>query len=63
MIYPQTVDSLDFDRLLLWADIFSVPHYETTWSDDEWPDREDELRVDVVNAINKFNYTYRKHNS
>ena len=61
MIYPQTVETLDFDKLLLWANIFSVPHYEAEWMDDEWPDREDDLRADVVDAIDKFNRTFGRN--
>lgn len=48
------VDALDFDTLLTWADITRVEHNETEWFDDEWPDREAELRDNVVEALMNF---------
>jgi len=52
--YPeQFVESLPFSTLLIWADIVKVPHDEDQWIDDEWPDKEDELRVAVAEAMGK----------
>ncbi len=49
----QIVEDMEFDVLIAWADILSVPHDEHTWMDDDWIDFEDKLRVAVGNAMGK----------
>ncbi len=46
----QLVEDMPFDTLILWADLLGVEHNEKQWFDDEWPDKENELRVAVVKA-------------
>ena len=47
----QFVEELEFDTLLIWADIFCVDHDEKQWLDDMWPDKESELRTAVAEAM------------
>lgn len=47
------VEELDFDILIAWADILKVRHDEDVWLDDVWPDKEDQLRVEVGDAMAK----------
>ena len=49
--YPQYVQSMSFDELIMEADMLGVDHDEEHWLDDEWPDKEDALRVDVISAV------------
>ncbi len=49
----QLVEDLELGSLIGWADIFGVEHDEEQWLDDEWPDREDELRVAVAEAMQR----------
>ena len=49
----QFVEDLEFDTLLVWADILKVSPDENQWLDDDWPDREDDLRVAVAEAMGK----------
>ncbi len=51
--YEDYVDEMTFEALLLEADNLGVPHDEGGWLDDEYPDKEDELRVEVINAYQK----------
>lgn len=51
--FAQYIGSLDFDSLIVEADMLSVGHDEQYWLDDEWPDREDDLRVAVIDALHK----------
>jgi hypothetical protein len=48
------VGILSFDSLIVEAENLGVPHDEEQWLDDEWPDKEDALRVEVINALNKL---------
>jgi len=50
-LIDQFISDLEFDVLIAWADMLKVPHDEDMWFDDEWPDREDELRVKVAGAL------------
>ncbi len=50
-LIEQFVEDLDFDMLIDWADILNVEHDEKNWLDDEWPDKENELRVAVAEAM------------
>ena len=54
------IDSLSFSAIIQWADTYDIPHYEDQWLDDEWPDREDELRVQVKECVQTAMETYRK---
>jgi len=47
------VDAMDVDTVITWAAILSVPHDKYSWVDDEWPDKTDELRVAVTEAMLK----------
>lgn len=49
----QNIESVNFSGLIKLADKFVVPHDEDQWLDDEWPDKEDELRVAVAEAMGK----------
>ena len=51
--FEQYVENLAFDSLLIEADNLGVPHDEECWFDDDWPDNEDALRVEVINALNE----------
>ncbi len=53
MLAAAFVDELDFDTLIVWADILSVPHDEHTWMDDDWTYFENDLRVAVAEAMEK----------
>lgn len=48
------VDGLTFCQLCSVADRYDVPHNETQWHDGDWPDKEDELRVAVAEAMGKM---------
>ncbi len=48
-----SVDDIPFLTLAKWADSLGVSHNESQWLDDEWPDKEDELRVAVAEAMEK----------
>ena len=47
----QFVEELEFDTLLIWADILGVDCDENQWSDDDWVDRMEELQVAVAEAM------------
>ena len=52
--YPeQFVESFPFSTLIIWADILNVPHDEYHWPD---PDKEDDLRVAVAEAMEKVSH-------
>lgn len=42
------VGDLPTEALFGWCDIFKVPHNEDAWLDDDWPDKEDELRAELI---------------
>ncbi len=52
-LITQFVEDMHMDTLITWAAILSVPHDKYSWLDDEWPDKEDELRVAVAEAMQK----------
>ena len=52
-VIEQLVDDMEFDTLIVWADILKVPHNENYWTDDDMPDKTDELRVAVAEAMGK----------
>lgn len=52
-LIDQFVSDLDFEVLIIWADILNVEHDEDMWLDDMWTDCEDELRVEVAEAVRK----------
>ncbi len=45
------VGALDLDALVVWADTLKVEHGRDTWIDDDYPDKEDDLRGRVVDAF------------
>lgn len=47
------VDTVNFAGLIKMADKYGVPHNEDQWLDDDWPFREDLLRVAVAEAMEK----------
>ena len=49
----QYADDLHFEALIDFCNIYKVPHNETEWLDDEWPDKEDELRTKLAEAMTK----------
>ena len=50
-LIDQFIEDLDFDVLIIWADTLEVEHDEELWLDDMWPDKENELRVAVGEAL------------
>jgi len=53
-LITQFVGDLNFEVLIIWADILKVPHNESQWLDDDFPDKTDELRVAVAEAMGKM---------
>ena len=49
----QFVEDLEFDVLIGWADIFNIDHDYKSWLDDDYPEKESELRGQVADAMNK----------
>ena len=49
----QFVEDLDFDVLIGWADMFGIDHDYKSWLDDDYPDKESELREQLVEAMLK----------
>lgn len=47
------IETMCFNSLIKLADKFGISHNESEWPDDEWPDREDALRVAVAEAMKK----------
>lgn len=47
------VDTIGFKGLIKLACELNVPHDESQWLDDEWPDKVDELRVAVAEAMER----------
>ncbi len=47
------IDTVNFAGLIKLADKLGVRHDEDLWLDDEWPDKEDELRVAVAEAMER----------
>lgn len=47
------VKELDFDALIAWANMLGVEYVRdwNDWNDDDRPDKEDELRVAVAEAM------------
>jgi hypothetical protein len=45
----QFTEDLAFDALLIWA----VEHNQEQWLDDDWPDKENELRTAVAEAMER----------
>jgi len=50
-LIDQFVEDIDFDTLIMWADTLGVEHDEGQWLDDMWPDRDNDLRMSVGNAM------------
>ncbi len=50
----QFVTDLDFDVLIVWADLLGVDHDEQQWLGDMWVEREVDLRTAVVEAMGKI---------
>lgn len=52
-LIDQFIEDLDFEVLIIWADILGVEHEEDMWLDDMWTDCESELRAEVGDAMRK----------
>jgi len=59
-LIEQLVEGMTYDVLFAWADQLGVTynkHYwidnKDFWLDDDWPENEDELRVAVVDAMER----------
>ncbi len=50
----SVVERTTFEDLLQWAWLLKVDENHNQWLDDEWPDREDELRVKVGEVLDKL---------
>jgi len=50
----QFTESVSFDALIVWANLFGVDHEESLWFDDTWPDHENELRQSVADEMRKI---------
>ena len=53
-VIEQLVDDMEFDTLIVWADILKVPHNENYWSGKDEANTEDALRVAVALRIGNF---------
>ncbi len=49
----QFVDDLEFGAVVNYCDMFQILHNETEWLDDDYPDKEDELRTKLAEAMTK----------
>ena len=50
----QYIDDLEnFETLINYCNMFQIPHNETAWIDDEWIEKEDELRTKLAEAMTK----------
>ncbi len=47
------VEDLNFDLLIGWSDIFNLDHDYKSWLDDDYPEKENELRTKLVDAMLK----------
>ena len=45
------VESMDLALVIAWANVLGVEHNEKSWLDDEYPDKESDLRVRLATAI------------
>lgn len=48
----QFVEDLEFDVLIAWADVLGICPDHESWFDDDYPDKENELRGEVAEAMN-----------
>lgn len=53
-VIEAIVETLDFDCLIDVSRVLKVPCDFGFWQDDEWPDKEDQLRVAVAEAMEKL---------
>lgn len=53
-IIEAIVETLDFDRLIAVARVLKVPCNFGFWQDDEWHDKENDLRVAVAEAMERI---------
>ena len=49
----QFVEDLDSEALLIWAEIHKLNPDIGSWLDDDFPDKEDELRVELTEVMIK----------
>lgn len=49
----QLVEAFSLEQLIAWADLLGVQDTIEQWLDDDYPDKENELRVDVAEAFMK----------
>ena len=45
--------AMDFELLIIWADLYKVAHHEEEWLSSDWSDQEDGLRQEVADAAIK----------
>ena len=45
------LDALPLDNLVAWADLLGVRHDRDRWLDDDYPDKEEDLRTRVEHAV------------
>jgi hypothetical protein len=53
------IDSLSFSAIIQWCATYDIPCHPEEWGDDEYPDKEDELRVQVKDCMQTAMETYR----
>lgn len=49
----QFVEDIELETVLVYCDTYQVPHDEEQWLDDDYPDKEDALRVALIDAMEK----------
>ncbi len=45
------VESMDFAEVIVWANKLGVEHDKESWLDDEYPEKENDLRVRLATAM------------
>jgi hypothetical protein len=52
-LISQFTEDLTFDALLVWADILKIEHNHEQWLDDDYPEKESELRTAMAEAMER----------
>jgi len=50
-VTEQYVEDMSFGALIAYCNIYGVDHDEEQWLDDEWHDKESELRVKLMEVL------------
>ncbi len=45
------VESMNLTQVIAWANTLGVEHHKESWLDDEYPEKEDDLRVRLVETM------------